>query len=413
MHTAAQHHVTDHNVAQRRRLPMGHLCRDSVAYPFVLIRKSVLVLREESKPACVEHPPSKISVGFYATGHFACSSCLLVLTKWTLLNFTHAFPLAVLQLSFVSCAIFLMKLVGVIELDVIGFSVIKEHLPASAMFLLMVCASNSILVLSDLNTLIVVLCTAPLLHSLMDIVVQMLVSCTTAPMRNAFSLRCWWRSCLALLTLSIGVSMFVASNSSAVAAGSSWIIIYYVSSLVHRILNKNVLDDFQLSPWSNVFYNHSLALLAVPLAVCSTGEWSVFRFKTYEDVFYLATILPLVICFVVGSGTIFFEINSHKVPRIALAVPLVDALCRICVAILGMIFLSVNFTIVEVLGIFAIIVSCFTWEVLVGRRRRRLSNAANSHNDVVAPVEANIFRRNFVPAQRDRRENLTSIRLQI
>jgi multidrug transporter EmrE-like cation transporter len=375
---------------------MGHLCRDSVAYPFVLIRKSVLVLREESKPACVEHPPSKISVGFYATGHFACSSCLLVLTKWTLLNFTHAFPLAVLQLSFVSCAIFLMKLVGVIELDVIGFSVIKEHLPASAMFLLMVCASNSILVLSDLNTLIVVLCTAPLLHSLMDIVVQMLVSCTTAPMRNAFSLRCWWRSCLALLTLSIGVSMFVASNSSAVAAGSSWIIIYYVSSLVHRILNKNVLDVFQLSPWSNVFFSKSLALLAVPLAVFCAGEWDdVFRARTYTDIFCVDAMRPLSICLLVGVGAIVFEMNVRNVPILSTAALLYAAFCKVCAVSLGLIFFSDFFTIAGVLSIFLIILSVVGWEV--SRQDRACSgtttdnfnhhDGAQADEDVEAPKQ--------------------------
>ena len=160
--------------------------------------------------------------------------------------------------------------------------------------------------------------------------------------------------------------MFVVSNSSAVAAGFSWIIIYYVCSLVHRILNKTVLDDLQLSPWSNVFYHNSLALLAVPLAVFCAGEWVVFRYKTYEDVFYVATILPLLICFVVGLGAIFFEMNIHKVPRTALAVPLVEALCRICVVILGRIFLSDNFSIVEVLGIFFIIISCFAWGGFVG-----------------------------------------------
>ena len=42
MHTAEQHHSADYDLAQRRRLPMGQLCRDIVAYPFVLIRKSVL-----------------------------------------------------------------------------------------------------------------------------------------------------------------------------------------------------------------------------------------------------------------------------------------------------------------------------------------------------------------------------------
>jgi hypothetical protein len=363
----------------------------------------IMAHREDSKPANVQHSQSKISVGFYAVGHFVCSSCLLVITKWTLLNFAHAFALAVLQLSFVSSAIFLMKFVRVIDLDLMGFSMMKQHLPASAMFLLVVCASNSILVLSDLNTLIFVLCTAPLLHSLFDIVVQMLVSGTTAPMRSAFLVRCW-RSSLALLTILIGVTMFVVSNSSAVAAGFSWILIYYVCSLVYGILNKNVLNDLQLSPWSNVFYNNSLALFAVPLAVFCAGEWSVFRYKTYEDVFYVATILPLLICFAVGLGAIFFEMNIHKVPRTALAVPLVGVLCRSCVVILGRVFLSDNVSIVEVLGIFVIIISCFALEVFVDRLRCRAS-AANSNNKLVPPVEENILRRNVLPAQQDATEN--------
>jgi hypothetical protein len=83
---------------------------------------------------------------------------------------------------------------------------------------------------------------------------------------------------------------------------------------------------------------------------------------------------------------------------------LVGALCSICVVILGRIFLSDNVSIVGVLGIFFVIISCFALEVFVDRRRCR-SSAANSNNKLVPPVEENILRRNVLPAQRDATEN--------
>ena len=309
------------------------------------------------------------------------------MTKLILANFTHVLPLAILQLSFVSLAIFLMKLVRLIELDPIGFSIVKQHLPASAMFLLVVCASNSVLVLSDLNTLIFVLCTAPLLYSAMDMVVQTLVSGTTAPMTSALSV-CCWRSGLALLTLSIGVTMFVVGNSSVVVAGSSWIIIYYVCSVVHRILNNNVLDDLQLSPWSIVFYNNSLALLAVPVAVFCAGEWDdVFRSQTYADIFHVDSMRPLSFCFLISLGPVFFEMNVRKFPMTPTVDMLFAAFCKVCAVSLGVIFLPDHVTITGVLSLFLVIFSVVGLDI---SRQNRVSSGSTTDNNDVTQEDENV-----------------------
>jgi hypothetical protein len=297
-----------------------------------------------------------------------CSSCFWVMTKWILTNFTHVLPLAIVQLSFFSLAIFLMKLVRLIELDPIGFSIVKQHLPASAMFLLVVCASNSVLVLSDLNTLIFVLCTAPLLYFAIALSV------------------CCWRSGLALLTLSIGVTMFVVGNSSVVVAGSSWIIIYYVCSVVHRIFNNNVLDDLQLSPWSIVLYNNSLALLAVPVAVFCAGVWDdVFRSQTYAGIFHVDSMRQLSFCFLISLGPVFFEMNVRKFPMTPTVDMLFAVFCKVCAVSLGVIFLPDHVTITGVLSLFLVSFSVVGLDI--SRQNRASSGSTTDNNDVTQEDE--------------------------
>lgn len=187
-------------------------------------------------------------------GYVLTSAALLLVNKYVMARFPH--PTVLTSMQYMVSASFAAAVEGGPRLHA---RTAATFLPTAVLFYTSVLSSKFILQLSNVETAVVFRSLTPLM--------------TLALERLAGRPRPSVATLSSLLIISGGAIGYSYNESQIPRAAFSWGALYVAAMAAETVVVKRAIDTLQLSTWSLVLYNNTLALAVSPLGTwLSTGE---------------------------------------------------------------------------------------------------------------------------------------------
>ena len=197
-------------------------------------------------------------VVMYAT----CSSTLSVVNKWALLALP--FPGVVTACQFLTTAVtvYVLGKLRVIDVDPLRMDKLQQMAPINVVFYMAIFTNGQVLKYSTVETFIAFRSLTPLLVAALDTVVR------GEPPPSKRTMGC-------LLLIALGAASYARDDANFTVRGYAWACVYLAIIVTEMVYAKHVTATINLSTWSLVLYQNTIALFLWPFASFFSGEFRV------------------------------------------------------------------------------------------------------------------------------------------
>ena len=170
--------------------------------------------------------------------------------------------------------------------------------PINIVFYLAIFTNGQVLKYATVETFIAFRSLTPLLVSALDTVVRG----EPAPSR---------RTLCCLCAIALGAASYAHNDARITPAGYAWGVVYLSIIVTEMVYAKHVTATIQLSTWSLVLYQNTIALLLWPFASLVSGEFQSLRLLVQtpetesEPLMTMTTLVPLLLSCVLAIGISF------------------------------------------------------------------------------------------------------------
>jgi len=205
--------------------------------------------------------PSASYVLFLGSMYAACSSTLSIVNKWALLALP--FPGVVTACQFLTTALTVSFLgrAGLIDVEPLRKDKLLAMAPINVVFYMAIFTNGQVLKYSTVETFIAFRSLTPLLVAALDTLVR------GEPRPTARTASC-------LACIAAGAAAYARDDGAYSARGYGWGAVYLTVIVTEMVYAKHVTATINLSTWSLVLYQNTIALALWPVASFFSGEFA-------------------------------------------------------------------------------------------------------------------------------------------
>ena len=243
-------------------------------------------------------PPSAAYVALMASLYAVCSSTLSIVNKWALLGLPYPGLVTACQFLTTAVVVSIAGTLKYIDVEPLRKDKLMQMAPINIVFYLAIFTNGQVLKYATVETFIAFRSLTPLLVSALDTVVRG----EPAPSR---------RTLCCLCAIALGAASYAHNDARITPAGYAWGVVYLSIIVTEMVYAKHVTATIQLSTWSLVLYQNTIALLLWPFASLVSGEFQSLRLlvqtpeEDSEPLMTMATLVPLCLSCVLAIGISF------------------------------------------------------------------------------------------------------------
>jgi GDP-mannose transporter len=277
--------------------------------------------------AAAAAPPVWAAIAYYGL----CSSTLLIANKLALHLISAPVFLLSIQLWFAVAAVYLLAVLGVVQVQPLRWSTATQFSPVVVSFLGTLFANAKVLQYSNVETFITFRSSTPLVLCVCDYVFlgRQLPSS---------------RSIICLLGLLLSSAGYAAVDHMFDVRAYSWLAVWYVSFTAYEVVVKHLCDNVALDNWTRVVYTNAMAgsLLALATPFVRGEHHAVAKAVVWTP----GSASVLLLSCVIGLGVS----HSAYVMRSACSATLsavVGILCKVVTVVINMVIWDKHASFVE------------------------------------------------------------------
>jgi len=241
--------------------------------------------------------PSPAYVLMMASMYAVCSSTLSIVNKWALLSLPYPGLVTACQFLTTAVVVSILGTLKYIDVEPLRKDKLIAMAPINVVFYLAIFTNGQLLKYATVETFIAFRSLTPLLVSALDTVVRG----EPAPSRRTLGCLC---------SIALGAASYAHNDARITPAGYAWGVVYLTIIVTEMVYAKHVTASIQLSTWSLVLYQNTIALFLWPFASLVSGEFQALRGlvdaqKEDEPLLPSATLVPLLLSCVLAIGISF------------------------------------------------------------------------------------------------------------
>ena len=243
-------------------------------------------------------PPSAAYVALMASLYAVCSSTLSIVNKWALLGLPYPGLVTACQFLTTAVVVSIAGTLKYIDVEPLRKDKLMQMAPINIVFYLAIFTNGQVLKYATVETFIAFRSLTPLLVSALDTVVRG----EPAPSR---------RTLCCLCAIALGAASYAHNDARITPAGYAWGVVYLSIIVTEMVYAKHVTATIQLSTWSLVLYQNTIALFLWPFASLISGEFQSLRLLVQtpeaesEPLMTMTTLVPLLLSCVLAIGISF------------------------------------------------------------------------------------------------------------
>lgn len=206
-------------------------------------------------------------VMFAVLGYMACSALMLIVNKLAVKHLPNTEFVIFCQLVSSGLAMFVVGSLGIVQVDPMEISKIKQFWIVPIAFLLTIWANMHILAAANVETFITFRASTPLLISVADYIFL------GRELPNTRSLIC-------LLVLLIGAVGYVLNDKFFEVRAYLWVAVWFIVFSFDQIYIKHAVTNVKMTTWGQVYYTNTLA--SVPLFFYLVGSGDLGALRSFE-----------------------------------------------------------------------------------------------------------------------------------
>jgi len=292
-------------------------------------------------------------VVFAIIGYMTCSAFMLLVNKVTVKNVPAPSLVLGSQLASTAVVVWIVGLLGLIDVDALEWGKIKSLLPVAMIFLATIFTNIMILNYSHVETFIVFRASTPLIISVFD---WMFLG------RELPSRRSW----LCLCGLLVGAFTYVMWDDSFHPKGYMWIVLWYSVFTLDQVYIKHVCNNVKMkSNWGFVFYSNFLPsfplfLMSIAGHESSTVKWSQFA------------VAILIVSCLLGIGMSYFAFLARSSVS-ATYFTIIGNVCKILTVIMNQLIWDLHANFVGVCSLLFCLVCAYFYKQAPMRKKSSIS----------------------------------------
>jgi len=212
----------------------------------------------------------------------ACSSTMLIINKVAIYNFPYPILLLILQLMVSAATIRLLGILGFLEAEKLDLKLIQSYWGVVLVFLLNIFTNLKSLEYSNVETVIVFRTCTTLAVAYGDYKYLQ----KGIPNIKALS---------TLIFIVLGALGYVMTDSTFKINSYLWIILYFFCQCADVLYIKYIVEKVPMSSWGRSYYNNTLALIPLGIALLFVNEkYVLYDFITLYFDFNFRDNLPVI-----------------------------------------------------------------------------------------------------------------------
>ena len=220
------------------------------------------------------------------------------MNKWALLGLPYPGLVTACQFLTTAVVVSIAGTLKYIDVEPLRKDKLMQMAPINIVFYLAIFTNGQVLKYATVETFIAFRSLTPLLVSALDTVVRG----EPAPSR---------RTLCCLCAIALGAASYAHNDARITPAGYAWGVVYLSIIVTEMVYAKHVTATIQLSTWSLVLYQNTIALFLWPFASLISGEFQSLRLLVQtpeaesEPLMTMTTLVPLLLSCVLAIGISF------------------------------------------------------------------------------------------------------------